>query len=293
VGAADAALTVARAAAAGDGSLGLGDSHGQTSSDRKIGEGATGEVFRGALGGVPVAVKGLKLLAGAAPDVRAAAARRFLAESGVVQKYKSRRIVQLVGWAVNDDPAAAIPYALAFELLEGGSLAHWLRGPNGEPAKRGAEAMALTAMALVDMALGVAAGLAFLHGQREPGEGEGPDQQVLHRDVKPDNIGLTKAMDPKILDLGLAKVTKGGGGQAAASFTGGLGAGTVGYMAPEIASGVYTVASEVYSFGVLLLELLRRRRVGPRTAVEAEELAEDEGVGALAATRSSHDSVCE
>ena len=92
------------------------------SMDRKIGEGATGEVFRGALGGVPVAVKCLKLLVGAAPAVQAAAARRFFAESGVVLKFKSHRIVQLLAWAANDDPAAASPYALAFELLEGGSL---------------------------------------------------------------------------------------------------------------------------------------------------------------------------
>ena len=261
------------------------------SAGLKLGEGATGEVFRGELGGAPVAVKCLKLPAGAAPAVRAAAARRFFAEYGVALAYKSPRVVQLVGWAENEDAAAAYPYALVFELLEGGSLADWLKGPNGEPAARGpgdregqggqggggVAPRSLTAVARVQIALGVAAGLAFLHGQREPGEGDGPAQPVLHRDVKSANVGLALTQQgslyAKLLDFGLSKALKGVGPEAVAgagaSFSDGLGAGTVGYMAPEIAEGVYTVVSEVFSFGVLSLELLLGQRVGPRSATEA------------------------
>ena len=252
------------------------------SSGRKLGEGATGEVFRGELNGALVAVKCLKLPAGAPAAVKASAARRFFAEYGVAMNYKSPRIVQLVGWAENEDAAAAYPYALVFELLEGGSLVDWLNGPNGEPAVRGGGgggAKPLTPLARVHIALGVAAGLSFLHGQREPGEGEGPAQPVLHRDVKSANVGLALTRQgelyAKLLDFGLSKALKGGGPEAAAgvaaSFSGGLGAGTVGYMAPEIADGVYTVVSEVYANGVLLLELLRGKRVGPRTATEARK----------------------
>ena len=261
----------------------------------RIGEGATGEVFRGMLDGVPVAIKCLKLPEGAAAAGRTDLGRRFYAEFEVLARYRHPRIVRMLGYAEDDAPTASSPYALVFELLEGGSLADWLIGSNGESPLRGdgGRICVLSAHFRLNVALGVAAGLAFLHGQREAGEGEGsPTQPVLHRDVKSANVGLTSAQPDdatcfaKVLDCGLAKALRGGTPgvvAAGASFTGGLAAGTVGYMPPELASGMYTVASEVYAFGVMLLELLLGQRVGPRTAVEVEEAAEDYGVGTLVA----------
>ena len=116
-------------------------------------------------------------------------------------------------------------------------------------------------------------------------------QSALHRDIKAANIGL--GLEPagggspyaKILDCGLTKAVGGGGAAAAAaagvSFTGGLVAGTAGYMAREVANGRYTVQSEVYSFGVVLLELLTGKRVGPLTAMEVQESVEDDGLEAV------------
>jgi len=188
----------------------------------KIGEGATGEVYKGAFeDGTPVAVKVLKLPQGASPEARAELGRRFRAEFDTLSALQHVRLVRLLGWAQDDDPAASKPYALVFEFLEGGSLADRLRGPDGAPPHRGAAAQGkaagggggrggkeaeLSALSRLDIALGLCGGLAFLHGLRDDG-GEGG--VVLHRDVKAANVGLTA--DPnlytKIFDFGLAKVS--------------------------------------------------------------------------------------
>jgi serine/threonine protein kinase len=122
---------------------------------------------------------------------------------------------------------------------------------------------------------------------------DAPNQVALHRDIKSANIGL--GLEPadggspysKILDCGLAKAVGGGGAAAAAaagvSFTGGLVAGTAGYMAPEVANAKYTVQSEVFSFGVVLLEVFTGRRIGPSTATEVRESAEDDGIESVVA----------
>ena len=97
------------------------------------------------------------------------------------------------------------------------------------------------------------------------------------------------ARDPyaKLMDCGLTKMLKGAAGEAAAaagvSFTGGLVAGTAGYMAPEVASAKYDVQSEVFSMGVVLLELFMGQRVGTETATEISEAAEDDGPQTLLA----------
>ena len=91
------------------------------------------------------------------------------AELEVLGKFSHPRIVRLLH-ACEDTGDAAHPCALAFELLEGGSLADWLRGPGGEAAPRGA----LTPLQRVDAALGIAHGLKYLHGLREAGEEGAP-----------------------------------------------------------------------------------------------------------------------
>ena len=182
------------------------------------------------------------------------------------------------------------------ELLEEGSLGDWLRGPLGEPAKKGPP---LSPLERVDIALGAAAGLAFLHGNTEEGEGGGEVSggPVLHRDVKSSNIGLTRvgggvgggggggALYAKLLDCGLAKAVKPDVALAAGvSVTQGL-AGTPGYTAPEVATrGRYTAQSEVYSLGVVLLELLLGQRAGLNTAADAEKAARKGGGVASLAT---------
>jgi serine/threonine protein kinase len=292
-----------------------------------LGQGATGEVFQGSLDGIPIAVKRLKLSDAERVDVRQELNRRFHAELKALRKYAHVRIVRILGFAVDDDKKALHPFAIILELLEGGSLGDWLRGPNDEPSKRYhtrrgvAGGDPLSALERIDIALGSASGLAYLHGYRDPADNPGtrvggagavaaggasgvlPEgEQVLHRDVKSANIGLAiqggGSLYAKLLDCGLAKALKGGGDNPAmsssmlaenVSFTGGLIAGTVGYMAPELAQGRYTVRSEVYALGVVLLELLLGKRVGPRTANDIEEEAEDneDGIELIAARADS------
>ncbi len=262
----------------------------------RIGEGATGEVFRGELDGAPIAVKCLKLRPeNGLPGSLGELARRFRAEVDVLGAYKHPRLIQLRAYAVDDEHAdVRFPFALVFEYLDGGSLADWLRGPGGEPAaKAHGDGSGLSPLERVDVLLGAGGGLAYLHGRREPGD-LGADLPVVHRDVKSANIGLAVqggGIYAKLYDCGLAKAMRretlagpgGVGTAAAASFTGGIGAGTPGYMAPEVSNGIYTLRSEVYSFGVVLLEVLIGRRVAPSTASDVRDGVEDNGPGWLTA----------
>ncbi len=98
--------------------------------------------------------------------------------------------------------------------------------------------------------------------------------------MKSANIGLIPrgdALYAKLYDCGIANAMHVAEGVVGA-FTRGLAAGTRGYMAPETYGGAYSIQSEVYSFGVVLLEVLVGKRVGfePITAMDVE--ANDNGV---------------
>ena len=162
---------------------------GTNSFSRKLGEGATGEVFLGEIDCQPAAFKRLRLPEGATPAARATLLRAFRSELSVLSAYRHARLVRLLCFAEDDDPASLFPFVLVFELLEEGSLADWLRGPAGEPPKN---AGPLTALERVTVALGAASALAYLHGQREEGDGVAAEAPVLHRDIKSANVGLTR-----------------------------------------------------------------------------------------------------
>ena len=126
----------------------------------KIGEGATGEVFRTTQR--DFAIKRLSLQEGATPEAKAALSRAFEAELATLSSYCHPRLVRLVSYAKEDNPSTRFPYVLCFEFLEEGSLADHLMGPNGEAPKLAGPP--LTPLERVDAALGTSAALAYLHG---------------------------------------------------------------------------------------------------------------------------------
>uniref|UniRef100_A0A453MLJ1 Protein kinase domain-containing protein n=2 Tax=Aegilops tauschii TaxID=37682 RepID=A0A453MLJ1_AEGTS len=99
---------------------------------------------------------------------------------------------------------------------------------------------------LVAIIEGIAHGLLYLHKHSR--------LLVIHRDLKPSNILLDSEMNPKISDFGLAKIFS--SNDTEANITRRV-IGTYGYMAPEYASkGVFSIKSDVFSFGVIILEIL-------------------------------------
>ncbi|XP_023734597.1 putative receptor protein kinase ZmPK1 [Lactuca sativa] len=110
------------------------------------------------------------------------------------------------------------------------------------------------------VAIGVAKGLAYLHHECL--------EWVIHCDVKPENILLDESFEPKIADFGLAKLTQRGG--QGSEFT--RIRGTKGYMAPEWASNLpITAKVDVYSYGVLVLEMARGIRLSNMIMQEGEK----------------------
>ncbi|KAL7582747.1 hypothetical protein Lser_V15G42689 [Lactuca serriola] len=114
------------------------------------------------------------------------------------------------------------------------------------------------------VAIGIAKGLAYLHHECL--------EWVIHCDVKPENILLDESFEPKIADFGLAKLTQRGG--QGSEFT--RIRGTKGYMAPEWASNLpITAKVDVYSYGVLVLEMTRGSRLSNIVVQEGEEEEEE------------------
>ena len=250
-----------------------------------IGEGATGKVYRCVHDGTPLALKRLHLPADSTPAERTMVIKAFWRELNVLMRYPHPRVVRPLSYARDTAPNSAFPFVIAMELLEEGSLADHLLGARGEAPRRSADALQLSALDRVAIALGVATGLDFLHSHEDSaadGGGSSASSSILHRDIKAANIGLTHAggaLVAKLLDFGLARLK-----QTTGPGTGAL-RGTLGYIAPEVATGAYTPQSDIYALGCVLLELLSGGLMGPSTAFELEARAIDGGggVGAVAA----------
>ncbi|KAJ7544695.1 hypothetical protein O6H91_09G089800 [Diphasiastrum complanatum] len=196
----------------------------------KLGEGGFGEVFKGLLpDGTMVAVKRLhasRLLKGA---------QEFKNEVTIITCALHRNLVKLIGCCIEDTERILI-----YEFIEHNSLYHVLFGSSNVPI--------LDWPCRYNIAIGTARGLAYLHDDCET--------RIIHRDIKASNILLDKNFQPKIADFGLARLFPDG----ASHVTTGV-AGTFGYVAPEYGLyGQLTEKADVFSFGVVLLELVSRKK---------------------------------
>ncbi|KAG5225547.1 receptor serine/threonine-protein kinase [Salix suchowensis] len=211
----------------------LSDIERATSSfdaSRIIGEGGFGLVYSGVLeDGTKVAVKVLKR-----NDQQGG--REFLAEVEMLNRLHHRNLVKLIGICTEECSCS-----LVYELIENGSVESHLHGVDKESA--------LNWDARIKIALGAARGLAYLHEDSCP--------RVIHRDFKSSNILLEHDFTPKVSDFGLARTALDEENRHISTQV----MGTFGYVAPEYAmTGHLLVKSDVYSYGVVLLELLTGRK---------------------------------
>ncbi|XP_020110244.1 G-type lectin S-receptor-like serine/threonine-protein kinase At5g35370 isoform X2 [Ananas comosus] len=194
----------------------------------KIGSGGFGAVYKGELPDKTlVAVKRIDA-------VGLQRKREFCTEMAVIGNIRHVNLVRLRGFC-----AQGARRLLVYEYMNRGSLDRSLFGSAG-PALEWGERM--------EVAIGAARGLAYLHS--------GCDHKIVHCDVKPENILLADAGQVKIADFGLAKLM---GPDQSGLFT--TMRGTRGYLAPEwLTNAAISDRTDVYSFGMVLLELVRGRK---------------------------------
>ncbi|TVU03165.1 hypothetical protein EJB05_51297, partial [Eragrostis curvula] len=196
----------------------------------ELGRGGSGTVYKGMLeDDRQVAVKKLQNIKQGKEE--------FQAELSVIGRINHMNLVRI--WGVCSEGSHRL---LVSEYVENGSLANILFNDKNN--------ILLDWKGRFNIALGVAKGLAYLHHECL--------EWVIHCDVKPENILLDPNMEPKITDFGLAKLLNRGGPNQNVSHV----RGTLGYIAPEWVSGLpITAKVDVYSYGVVLLELLSGTRV--------------------------------
>ncbi|KAK2985309.1 hypothetical protein RJ640_024305 [Escallonia rubra] len=193
-----------------------------------LGQGGFGFVHRGVLpNGKEVAVKQLKAGSGQGE-------REFQAEIEIISRVHHKHLVSLVGYCMTGSQRL-----LVYEFVPNNTLEFHLH-EKGRPTMDWSTRLRI--------ALGSAKGLAYIHEDCHP--------KIIHRDIKASNILLDFNFEAKVADFGLAKFTS-----DVATHISTRVMGTFGYLAPEYAaSGQLTEKSDVFSFGVMLLEMITGRR---------------------------------
>ncbi|WVZ82373.1 hypothetical protein U9M48_029640 [Paspalum notatum var. saurae] len=206
----------------------------------ELGSGASGAVYKGVLDdGRKVAVKKLN-------DVMQGE-QEFRSELSVIGRIYHMNLVRI--WGFCDERTQKL---LVSEFVENGSLDKFLFDYQDiNPVLQWSQRY--------NIALGVAKGLAYLH-----------HEWIIHCDVEPENILLDEEFEPKIADFGLVKVLNRGAGAQVLSRV----HGTRGYIAPEWALNLpITGKADVYSYGIVLLELVKGVRASS-WVIEGEEEVE-------------------
>ena len=200
------------------------------SEENVIGTGGNGKVYKGVLeGGAEIAVKRIS-------HENDQGMREFVAEISSLGRLKHRCLVSLRGWCKRENGS----FMLVYDYMENGSL--------DKRVFECEESQTLSFKDRIRVLKDVASGVLYLH--------EGWESRVLHRDIKASNVLLDRDMNGRLGDFGLARMH---GHDKVGSTTRVVG--TVGYLAPEvIRTGRASAQTDVFGFGVLILEVLCGRR---------------------------------
>nr|XP_043625092.1 probable LRR receptor-like serine/threonine-protein kinase At4g30520 [Erigeron canadensis] len=197
------------------------------SSKNILGAGGFGNVYKGKLGdGTMVAVKRLKDINGTAGE------SQFRTELELISLAVHRNLLRLIGYC-----ATPVERLLVYPFMSNGSVASRLKG---KPS--------LDWNARKRIAIGAARGLLYLHEQCDP--------KIIHRDVKAANVLLDEFYEAVVGDFGLAKLLDHADSHVTTEVRG-----TVGHIAPEyLSTGQSSEKTDVFGFGILLLELITGMR---------------------------------
>ncbi|KAG1342711.1 Receptor protein kinase TMK1 [Cocos nucifera] len=203
------------------------------SRENILGEGGFGVVYKGELhDGTKIAVKRME-----AGVMGTKGLNEFKSEIAVLSKVRHRNLVSLLGYCLDGSERL-----LVYEYMPQGTLSRHLFNWKEEGLKP------LEWKKRLSIALDVARGVEYLHSLAH--------QSFIHRDLKPSNILLGDDMKAKVSDFGLVRLADGKGGSIETKL-----AGTFGYLAPEYAvTGRVTTKADVFSFGVILMELITGRK---------------------------------
>uniref|UniRef100_A0A804K3W1 non-specific serine/threonine protein kinase n=1 Tax=Musa acuminata subsp. malaccensis TaxID=214687 RepID=A0A804K3W1_MUSAM len=196
------------------------------SESNKLGKGGFGIVYKGNLpGGKEIAVK--RLLRGSRQGME-----EFKNEVILIAKLQHRNLVKLLAFCIHGEEKL-----LVYEYMPNKSLDFLLFDPTQKTELDWGKRF--------NIIKGIARALLYLHQDSR--------LRIIHRDLKASNVLLDEEMNPKVSDFGLAKIFGGNQDEANTDRV----VGTYGYMSPEYAmEGLFSVKSDVYSYGVLLLEIV-------------------------------------
>ncbi|XP_038981780.1 receptor-like serine/threonine-protein kinase SD1-8 isoform X1 [Phoenix dactylifera] len=200
------------------------------SIENKLGKGGFGPVYKGMLGEEQeIAVKRLSKTSTQGAD-------EFMNEVMLIAKLQHRNLVRLLGCCTQGEERM-----LVYEYMPNKSLDAFIFDKD--------KGVLLDWQTRFNIIEGIAQGLLYLHRDSR--------LRIIHRDLKASNILLDKDMNPKISDFGLARIFR----EDETALNTRRVVGTYGYMSPEYAmDGVFSVKSDVFSFGVLVLEIISGKK---------------------------------